>query len=355
MVMPKSDRVTRPTSRDVARLAGVSHTTVSFVVNGVHEAEIPEETRARVLRAVAQLDYHPHEAARSLRSRASRLLGLAIPEAYSGHQEERAAAVEAYAQSKGYSVFRSVTNFDAAAERRCFQWLTQRRFDALILAIGSGRAVADDVRALARQGYCITGLGLHEPDIDGVALAAEEGERQVVEHLATLGHRRIGYIYGVFDHDFLGGRLAACLALQRARGLPVDERWVRRCGPTMEDGYRETGALLDACAGTDRPTALIVVNDLLAGAVLAALYAAGISVPDAMSVASFDNTPQAAYTIPPLTSVDADVRRQGELAAQLTIERLANPRRPLAHLETRARLVVRASTGPAPAAAASSA
>ena len=345
--MTKPIRVKRPTSHDVAQLAGVSLTTVSFVINDVATAGISEETRARVHEAIAQLDYQPNDAARSLRSKATRIIGLAVPEANNEHHQETAAGVEAYARSKGYSVFRSITNFDANEERRCFQLLKQRRFDALILSLSTGNILLDEIHTIRKQGYLITGLGfyLHNVEVDNVRVQPLSGERQLIEHLVSLGHRRIGYIYGVANHTIFNERLEACLAVQRKFGIPVVDAWLRRCGPTMHDGYRATQDLLTNCANTDRPTALIVVNDLLSSGVLAALFAAQIAVPAQMSVASFDNTPLSEYMLPPLTTVDCDARSMGEHAARLTLERLTVPQRPREDMETFARLIVRASTG----------
>jgi len=338
----------RPTSRDVARLAGVSRTTVSYVINGTAAAHIPEETRARVHAAIVQLDYHPHEAARNLRSQASRVIASAMPEATNPHHQETAAGLETYLKRQGYSLLRAITNFDPDEERRCLQWLKQQRVDALILSASPGTTIYDEIRALRGQGYCITSLGGYADSVDSVAVEDLSGERQAIEHLAALGHRRIGYIYGVADQELFSFRLDNCLAIQREHGLPVVEEWIKRCGPTQDEGYHATQTLLDVGKGTDRPTALVVVNDLLASAALSALYSAGLRVPDEMSVVSFDNTPLAAYAVPPLSSVDSEDRLMGEHAARLTLERLADPQRPLVHLRTRARLVVRASSGAPP-------
>ena len=352
--MAKGAHLKWPTSRDVARLAGVSRTTVSLVINGVPSVSISEETRARVWAAVAEVDYHPNEAARSLVRRASRGIGLAIPDASNPHYLEVAAGIEAEAERHRHHLFLALTNFNPRYEQRCFEWLKQRRIDALILCDARIFSSPDEydrheaeIGALCAQGYIITTLGGHAV-LDSVMPQETVGERLLVEHLASLGHRRIGYIYGVFNQDYCGERLQACLAVQRDLGLPVSEAWIRRCGPSRADAFAATVALLAECAGSERPTALIVENDLLATAVLAALAAASVRVPEEISVGSFDNTAMAAYTVPPLTSVDPDPRAMGEQAAQLTIERLAAPQRPPAHLQIPVRLAVRASTGPAP-------
>ena len=344
--MPLTSHTKRPTSLDVARLAGVSHTTVSFVINDVTSAGISAETRERVLQAIAQLDYHPHEAARSLRAKASHILGIAIPE-YNPHHLEIAAGINHYAQAHGYNTSLFITDFTLKKELQCLQWLKQRRFDGLVLSPGTGSQVTDELHLLAKQGYPITMIGIQDRFLDGVGIEKMAGEQQLLQHLAALGHRRIGYIYGVADQEIFGGRLEHCLHVQRALDLPLREEWIWRCGPTMQDGYQATQQMLAQTHPSERPTALIVVNDALASASLAALHHGGVSVPTMMSVASFDNTQLATFAIPPLTTVDCEATHMGEEAARMTIARLSASDAPRCYLATQARLIIRESTGPA--------
>lgn len=334
----------RPTSRDVARLAGVSQTTVSLVINEVPTVSITEETRSRVRSAVVQLDYHPHEGARSLSRKATRTIGVAIPDAGNPHYMEITEAIEAYAEARGYSIVLIVTNYDLACERRCLRWLKQQRVDALILCTSPSEAIEQEIHAAREQGYQVTTF------LENVQAACGVCERALLEHLVGLGHRRIGYIHGVADQELFGARLRACLQAQCDLGVPIVEHWIRRCGPSIDHGFEATRALLAACEGGERPTALIVVNDLLALGALAALHDAGLPVPGQVSVAAFDNTRLARYSVPPLTSVDPQARLLGEHVARLAFDRLLAPDSPSIHAETSPRLIVRGSTGPAPAA-----
>ncbi|HLW00128.1 MAG TPA: LacI family DNA-binding transcriptional regulator [Ktedonobacterales bacterium] len=343
----------RPTSDDVARLAGVSRTTVSLIINNVPTANIPEGTRARVQAAIAQLEYQPHEAARNLRRQASRILGVSIPDSHNPHYLEVEAGIEEYADQQGYSVILSAAAFDARRALQCLDWLKQQRIDGLIISPSTGGELLHEMRVTSDKGYPITMIGLttagfEQTRIDYVCNEEYLAVRLVLEHLVQLGHRRIGYIYGVSDHVILGGRLQRCLELHRELGLPLIEPWIRRCGPTQDEAYRETKALLSTCPPAERPTALVVVNDLLACAVLAALREEGVEVPTTMSVASFDNTPFARFFSPPLTSLDFNAHQLGREAARLVIERLQDPQRPPTLIEVPTQLVARASTGPAP-------
>lgn len=342
--MKKQPRAKRATSYDVAKLAGVSQTTVSFVINGMVSG-ISEETQVRVRNAIAELNFHPHEVARNLARRASRTLGFIIPES-NPHYYEMIQGAKVYAQQHGYRISVHITDFQLEEERAALHMLTQQLVDALILVLWSGDALHGEIQDLVQQNYPLVNLSFRD-ELDTVLVERTSGEHQLLEHLATLGHRRIGYIYGVGDQR-VSLRLDTCLAVQQEMGLPVEERWVYRCGPTLEESYRACQDLLAHSPGAQRPTALVVVNDFLANGVYKALHEAQLVIPRDMSVASFDNTPLAAYMTPALTTVDGETRRRGELAASLAIERIADPRRPFQHLETSARLIIRASTGPAP-------
>lgn len=350
--MAATDRVKRATSRDVARLANVSPTTVSFVINNVPGVNISEETRARVREAAARLDYHPHQAARSLVRRTTYDIGVIIPDATNLHYIDITAGIEAFARSQGYDVVVLATGFDAEREQRGLLWLKQQRIDALLLidCAAGDAGVLEEARRMVRQGYVITTLGSNFPNasVSSSVVGVGPGERLVLEHLVALGHRRIGYIYGAFAAEIYGSRLHTYLTIQQELDLPVVEGWVRRCGPTPEEAYRATRGLLATCDETTRPTALVVVNDHLAVAVLSALHQAGVRVPERMSVVGFDNTTVAQYTVPPLTTVDPYARTMGEHAAQLTIERLRTPDVHSVYESQPPRLVVRDSTGPAP-------
>ena len=342
----------RPTSSDVARLAGVSRTTVSFIMNGVDHVSISDKTRTRVLEAIKSLDYHPHEPARSLSRRSSNMIGVSIPDSHNPHYYEMVEGIEQYAALHSYNIVLSVAAFNLEREQRCLEWLKQQRIDGLIMIPSSGRAFLQEMRKESDHGYAITTVGLttagfNDTNIDYVCNEEQMAARLAIEHLISLGHRAIGYIYGVSDQSIFGGRLQSCLNIQRSLGLPIVDEWICRCGPTQDDGYRATKALLQSY-GTNRPTALVTSNDLMGTSALVALAEAGITVPSMMSVISFDNTPLARFSLPALTSIDFDAHALGRDAARLVIDRLSSPQRAPQLVEIPARLIERHSTAPAP-------
>ncbi|PWT70237.1 MAG: hypothetical protein C5B60_12395 [Chloroflexi bacterium] len=335
----------RTTSADVARLAGVSQTTVSFVINNVATANISPETRTRVLEAIEQLHYVPHEAARSLGRKVSKILGIAIPDPFNAHYQQTVAGTTDYARRHGYNTFVTGTNYEVDNERLALEWLRQQRYDLLILMAGTDQLELER-RLVVAEGYPIISIGIVDPTLDCVDTEPETGERAVLEHLASLGHRSVGYIYGTANQRMFNKRLETCLRIQHELGLPIDERFIRRCGTTMQDGYEATLTFLEELPTSELPTALIVVNDLLAQGVLAALHRRGVGVPEEMSVCSFDNIESSAFTVPSLTTVESHAVLRGEEAARIALARLAHPQSSPMSITVPTELIVRDSTGP---------
>jgi LacI family transcriptional regulator len=139
---------------------------------------------------------------------------------------------------------------------------------------------------------------------------------------------RLGIFYGTANQRLFDKRLETCLRIQRDMGLSIDDRYIRRCGTTIQEGYNATLALIHEIPTAELPTALIFVNDLLAQGVLAALHRCGVAVPDEMSVCSFDNIESSAFTIPSLTTVESHAVLRGQEAARLALARLAHPQSP---------------------------
>ncbi len=152
-------------------------------------------------------------------------------------------------------------------------------------------------------------------------------------------------IYGVQPPIVAEDRLSPYRESLLDARLPVDEKLIVKCGPTIEDGYRAALKLLDDPA---RPTALISVNDMLAIGVLRAAGDLGLHVPDDLSLVSYDDIPMAKYMVPRLTTVSKEAVKFGQEAVKLLLARIQEPDRPIQKIDMPIRLIVRESTGPAP-------
>ncbi len=340
----------RPTQIDVARLAGVSRATVSYVVNGLTEGpiSITEETRQRVLHAINELGYQPDAMAQSLRSGTTNTIGLLIPDMHNPHYWQIASGVEQEAQSEGYDLLLISTSLDPDRELHSVRSLSRRRIDGLILVLTYENQVNDEIEQLVqrRKPLVMMNAGIGNVDgIDVVATSFQKGATQLMEYLLSLGHRCIGLIYGV-AHDQMGwDRLTAYQAALQKASLPTEDNLIEYCGTTLEEGYQAAGRLLDR---SPRVTALVVINDLLAIGALRAIAERGLRVPEDISIASFDDIALASYVNPPLTTVRMDAEELGRTSARLVFSRLVNPKLAPQNVHITGQLVIRSSTGPAP-------
>jgi LacI family transcriptional regulator len=352
----------RPTQVDVARLAGVSRTTVSYVVNDRAGDQIPisEETRQRVLEAIEELGYEPDARARALRSGRTKAIGLIIPDIRNPHYWDTAAGAEQEARASGYHLILSSADLNPEFGKEAFKDLSGRRIDGLVLMgafIFQSEEAHKTLTRLLKRRFPIVKLAEH-PDTDCVVAAYDEATKEMMSYLLSLHHRRIGLIYGVlpYQHSLLaadlpveyeGGqdRLLSYQDSLRAAGLPVDPELIVTCGPDIEDGYQAALQLLKL---PSRPTALIVINDLLAIGAMRAARDLGLQVPKDLSLASYDDILVAKYLVPRLTTVSKDPVRLGREGVKLLLARIQEPSGPRQTVNIPARLIIRESTGPAP-------
>lgn len=352
----------RPTQVDVARLAGVSRATVSYVVNGLADGRVPisEETRRRVLEAVKELGYEPDARAQALRSGSTKTIGLILPDIRNPHFWQAADGVEQELRASGYHLLLSTADLDPGHGEDVFKELSRRRIDGLILMsayILQSEGAQKTLTQLLKRRFPIVKIGEH-PTIDCVVSNYQAATQEAMAHLFSLQHRRIGFIYGVRPPwespeindprvDFAGGmdRLVTYKDCLRVAGLPVDPALIVTCGTTIEDGYQAALWLLKLPV---RPTALLVVNDLLAIGALRAANDLGLRVPADLSVIGHDDIPLASYLTPRLTTSSKDMARVGQEAVRLLLARIQDPDRPHQRIDVQARFIVRESTGPAP-------
>ncbi len=343
----------RPTQVDVARRAGVSRATVSYVLNGVPNSRVPisSETRQSVLAAISELGYEPDARAQALRSGDTHTIGLIIPDMRNPHFIENADGVEQEARAAGYYLLLSSMDLSAEYGRDIFKEISSRRIDGLIL-IGSFIDQFEDAQKtltrLIKQHLPIAEIS-DRPDIDhhidSVICDYRAATQEVMAHLLSLNHRRIGLVYGVATQELGLDRLQPYQESLADAGLPADEELVVNCGPSIENGYQAGLQLLKLAP---RPTAVIAINDLLATGVMRAAGDLGLRIPADLSVVGFDDVPESRYLVPRLTTVSKDAGRLGREAVKLVLERIKNPNRPYQRIFVTARLLIRESTAAAP-------
>ena len=335
----------RPTSKDVATLAGVSRTTVSFVMNDRSDVKIPEETRRRVRDAARELGYHPHASARRLAGGRTHVLALVLrqsPEQVAGDAvlAETLRGLAAAARTGGFRVMVEPFALDDPMVTYT-ALLRAQHADGLVI---SGPRVDDPSLAeLVRDGFPIVLQGAL-PNIDAPSVDVDNvaGARGAVEHLISLGHRRIACItnaplvYTAAQERLDGYRLA-----MEAAGLDAAPELVAEGAFDAPSGHAAMAQLLARTAFD----AAFVASDVVALGAIGALREAGRRVPDDVSIVGFDDIPLAAYFDPPLTTVRLPAFELGQAAGRALLERIANARsRTRTLLPTE--LIVRASTAP---------
>lgn len=344
----------RPTQVDVARLAGVSTATVSYVVNGLAadgRVPISEETRQRVLDAVEELGYEPDARAQALRSGDTKTVGLIIPDIRNPHFWENAHGVEQELRAAGYHLLLSSTDLNPEYGEDTFRDLSRRRIDGLILMGYSIVQSAETERILTqllkRRLPIVEITDRHNVNhfADCIVSDYRTVAMEAMAHLLSLQHRRIGLIFGVVIPEMAEDRLRPYQESLQTAGLPLDPELIAHCGPTIEDGYQAALRLLQL---PERPTALMAINDLLAMGALRAAGDLGLSVPGDLSLVSYDDIPMASYILPRLTTASKDATLLGREAAKLLLARLRDPERPRQEVSISPRLIIRESTGLAP-------
>lgn len=339
----------RPTQVDVAQRAGVSRSTVSYVLNGLADGRVPisADTRQRVLDAIDELGYEPDARAQALSSGSTNTIGLIIPDLRNPHFCEYASGVEDAARASGYHILLSSTTLNDEYAVEIFKDLSRRRFDGLIVTgtfiLESAEAQATLAR-IRQRGLPVVEMS-EMYGVDSVSTDYREATKEVVAYLLSLGHRRIGFVYGVGVHSLGLDRLEPYQEGLHAAGISVEPDLVVECGPEIEDGYQAALKLLKL---DPRPTVIIVINDLLAISTIRAAIDLGLRVPSDLSVVSYDDIPMANYLVPRLTTVSKDAYTAGQKAFEVLLARMKNPGLPRQTIHMPAKLIVRESTGPAP-------
>jgi DNA-binding LacI/PurR family transcriptional regulator len=324
-------------------MAGVSVRTVSNVVNRF--PHVAPDTRARVERALDQLNYRPNLAARNLRRGRSGLIGLVVPEIDSPYFSELAAHLVLAAEERSWTVLVDQTGGDPARERAFLEGAAAGFVDGLVFSpwgLGAAdlRRGAEDIPLVLLGERTSDGVADHIA-IDNVAAAAE-----ATEHLIALGRRRIAAI-GVQPHltnETAQQRLEGYRASLRAAGHSCDEQLeIRVAALHRADGAAAMKALL---ALPDRPDAVFCFNDQLALGALRAAHDAGLDVPRDLAVVGFDDIEDGRYSCPSLTTISPDKWAIAGRAVEALAERLDGERSESARdIVVPHRLIVRESSG----------
>ena len=309
------------TIKDIARRAGVAHTTVSRALRG--SPLIADETSKRIRAIAADLGYHPSAAARSLRTHRSQVLGVIVSNIADPFFSEILQGIDDTAQQNGYSLFIAVAQHDPEREKAIVKTMREHRVDGVILCSTpfspeqSHQLLAHEIPIVmvnnqAAEDYRYS---IYHDDVDG--------SRQITRHLLELGHRRIAYLGNAQSGRTTQDRLSGFRQEMADAGAKILPGFIHQAqGGGAEDGLASLQHFLDLPVP---PTALVCYNDLLAVGILKGLSLSGLRVPGEFSVTGFDNIAFSEFTTPPLTTFDQPKRFIGSEAARLMLELLTMP------------------------------
>jgi len=335
------------TLEEIAKLAGVSRSTVSRVIND--HPHVRPEVRERVWEVIRRVGYQPHAAARSLVTRRTQIIGMVIPEAVTtlftdpyfplllrGATE----ACNAHQYQLMLSLFTTRANRQGIYQRI----LGNGYLDGVIVA---STPLNDPlIPNLLRDQIPFISVGrypderVHYVDVDNIG-----GARMAVEHLIRLGHRRIATITGPLDMIAGQDRLTGYRQALEAHGIPVEEELIVEGEFTESSGMAGMQRLLPAS-----PSAVFVASDMMAIGALKALRQAGRQVPQEIALVSFDDIPIASAIDPPLTTVRQPIERMGSMAVEVLLSVLETSREEEASAQRiilPTELIIRASCGSA--------
>lgn len=317
----------KPTSFDIAALAGVSQPTVSRALRG--DPTVSEGTRLRIEAIAQQLNYKVDKAASSLRRGQSKTLALLFFEdplpdgsAINPFFLSMLGSILHTCADRGYDL---LTSFQELAADWHVEYEDSRKADGLILlGYGDYSAYRARLEQLTAQGTHFVRWGAVDPDAPGVTIGCdnEAGGRAAGEHLIANGRRRIAFVGAASDHyPEFRARHAGLVAAMREGGLSFDPKLQVDALSIEQDGYLAALELLTRDRTVD---AIFAASDLIAIGAMRALSELSLKVPDDVAVIGFDDIPAAQVTSPPLTTIAQDFRRAGEVLVDALVSQIGN-------------------------------
>jgi DNA-binding LacI/PurR family transcriptional regulator len=343
----KGERDVSVTIRDVAKLAKVAPSTVSRVI--ANSNRISQATKDKVFQAMQDLGYHPNYNARSLAVKTTKCIGIIMPRSteqafLNPFFPEVIRGISVKANEKGYALFMSTGSNEEEQMLAVMDMVQGRRVDGVI----SLYSRIDDplLDYLTQQNFPFVMVGKPFKDAESISYVDNNNilaAKEVTQHLIELGHKRIGFVGGALELVVTRDRLSGYReALQEAL-IDFDEALTIQQDFIQEGGYKAMNKLLQL---PDAPTALVVVDDIMALGVISALHEMRISVPDQISVASINDVPVAKVSSPPLTSVNIGIYQLGYQATDKLLHWIQTDKPDLSPTIVQHELVQRHSTAP---------
>lgn len=307
------------TIKDVAKMAGVSTTTVSHVMNKTRF--VAKETEKSVLEAIKTLNYSPNAVARSLKVNTTKSIGMIVTTSQAPYFAEVIQSVEEYCYRQGYSLFLCNTQNDEMKIQNYLEMLAKKRVDGLLVMCSEYSNVS--------QGIIRNFTGIPKVVMDWNNRVSDEcdilldngkmGGYLATKYFIESGHREIGIITGMLSKDISRSRLQGFYQAMEEANLVVREEWVKEGLFEPEDGYEMMMTMLN---GETYPTAVFCCNDMMALGAMSAINEKGLRVPDDISIIGYDDIHASRFFSPPLTTICQPKKHLGEQAVIRLFEQI---------------------------------
>lgn len=309
---------------DVARVAGVSVSTVSRIINGT--VKVSEDKRLAVEAAISKLEFKPNLFARSLKKGTTMTIGVLTQDIESPFFTRVMSGVENGLLGTGYALIIVSGHWDEHEEAERVRLLMARRVDGLVILTGR---LSDELIAefASHQPIVVTGRRVDAPNVRSIFFPNEDGGYLATRHLISLGHRRIAFIAGPPEHADAVSRFQGYQRALAEAGIASDPALIAQGDFYENGGVFAMNRLLDAGAAF---SAVFAANDLTAYGARMVLSRRGIRVPDDVSLVGFDDLPTSAYLTPPLTTIRQPLFEVGQYSANVLLEMLGQEIREVA-------------------------
>jgi LacI family transcriptional regulator len=338
----------QPTIKDVAKKAGVSITTVSFVLNNRTDVVISEAVKKRVLKVAQEMDYHPSAMAAGLAGKRTKNLGLVFYQDNIISNLFYSFVIEGIVKEtidKGFNLFFTYLESDYQGYQSLPRIIREKNVDGVLLIARSDPKMAAEI---LKRGLPVVAIDVY-PALKGVSTMEvnnRQGAFMAVEHLFNLGHKHIGLLTIAKGRPSIDDREEGWKSAHVRHKQPLNPGYRFECeNLSFHTGYRVAKEILQK---NRKMTALFCVNDEMAAGVLRAAHELGRRVPEELSVVGFDNITMSNYTDPPLTTVSVAKEFMGKAAVNLVLELIGDKETPMRRQEVPVELITRASTAKPP-------
>lgn len=340
------------TLSDIAATVGVAPMTVSRVISG--NGYVSDETRRKVLQVVQEMNYRRNGLARNLKRQCTETVGLVLGDISNPYSTELARAVRETLVNQGFNLFICISEHSAKEDILAFESLANHSVDGIIVATRSNEGGDKYLRGIVESNIPVVAIGrdFQHEDVDLVTPDNLKGGFEATQHLIDLGHERIGFIGANIKGGSSLKRLQGYLKALEQHNIVIDERLVTGRNEdisevpgysTEEIGFEGMKRLLSL---PNPPTAIFARNDFTAIGAMSAIKEAGLRIPEDIAIVGFDDISLAIRTSPSLTTVRQPMRLEGQLAAEMLLERIESEEKILRRERILScELIVRESTG----------